>query len=211
MRLSSFPAAAAVILILGAYLLGSIPWGLIFTRLFTQQDIRQKGSGNIGATNVRRTAGSLPALLTLTGDILKGAAPVYLAGQLPFSEAFPPDTIPLLAALSAFLGHLYPFFLGFKDGGKGVATAAGCFLILCPLAVLISVIIFLTAACWSNHASVGSMAAMLILPAAVRFGGGALTMVILAAVVSVFVIERHRDNINRLRNGTEALIWERRK
>ncbi len=199
------------LLILGAYLLGSIPWGLVFTRLFTNQDIRHKGSGNIGATNVRRTAGTLPALLTLIGDVLKGALPVYCAQLAPFSKPLPPDVLPILAALAAFLGHLYPLFLGFKDGGKGVATAAGCFLALSPWAVAVCLVVFVIAAGLSNHASVGSITAMFILPAVVYFTSGALLSVGLAAVLSVWVIERHRENIKRLRNRTEAFIWERRK
>ncbi len=195
---------------IGAYLLGSIPWGLIFTRWFTAQDIRKKGSGNIGATNVRRTAGSLPALLTLTGDILKGAVPVYIAGFIRFPETLPQATIPAMVALVAFLGHLYPIFLGFRDGGKGVATAAGCFIVLCPQAVLIALLVFLITALFSNHVSAGSLAAMLILPLAVWIGSASPMIVILAAVISVWVIERHRDNIKRLRHGTEARIWNRR-
>ncbi|MFZ5570963.1 MAG: glycerol-3-phosphate 1-O-acyltransferase PlsY [Thermodesulfobacteriota bacterium] len=205
------PVMTAGILTIGAYLLGSIPWGLIFTRLFTRKDIRREGSGNIGATNVRRTAGTLAALLTLAGDVLKGAVPVHLTGLLVFPEPFPRDALTAAVSLAAFLGHLYPVFLKFRTGGKGVATAAGCFAVLCPQALLVALTVFLVAAIASNHVSVGSIAAMLILPAAVWHGGAPPMTVMLAAVISVWVIDRHRDNIRRLRHGTESRIWNRRR
>jgi glycerol-3-phosphate acyltransferase PlsY len=110
-----------------AYLLGAIPWGLILARIFAREDIRQKGSGNIGATNVTREAGVTPGLLTLAGDIFKGVIPVYLA-LVAFGPAGGSGDIYLSAvALAAFLGHLYPLYLKFRDGGRGVATAAGSF------------------------------------------------------------------------------------
>jgi glycerol-3-phosphate acyltransferase PlsY len=122
-------------LLLLAYLLGSIPWGLFLTRIFSGHDIRLKGSRNIGATNVMREAGALPGLLTLTGDFLKGAIPVYLA-LLAFGSANGSADIFLAGvALAAFLGHLYPLYLKFRDGGKGVATAAGCFAVVSPAAL----------------------------------------------------------------------------
>jgi acyl-phosphate glycerol 3-phosphate acyltransferase len=113
-------------LLILAYLLGAIPWGLILARIFSGQDIRLKGSRNIGATNVMREAGALPGLLTLTGDFLKGAIPVYLALLLFGSANGSADIYLAGVALAAFLGHLYPIYLKFRDGGKGVATAAGC-------------------------------------------------------------------------------------
>ena len=111
-------------LLLLAYLLGSIPWGLVLTRVFARDDIRLKGSGNIGATNVIRETGVIPGLLTLAGDFFKGAVPVYLA-----LLAFGPvgggnDGYLLSVVLASFLGHLFPIYLKFRDGGKGVATAA---------------------------------------------------------------------------------------
>ena len=110
-------------LLVFAYLLGSVPWGLILTRFFARNDIRSKGSGNIGATNVAREAGALPGLLTLAGDVIKGALPVYLA----CSTIGPPGGLgdPYLAAvaLAAFAGHLFPVYLKFRDGGKGVPPA----------------------------------------------------------------------------------------
>ena len=113
-----------------AYLLGSIPWGVILTGLFTSADIRQQGSGNIGATNVSRVAGPALGLLTFTGDILKGAIPVYAALKLAGHYPDVNDFFLVLVGLAAFLGHLYPVFMKFKGGGKGVATAVGVFLFL---------------------------------------------------------------------------------
>ena len=116
-----------------AYLLGSIPWGVILTRLFTSTNIRQQGSGNIGATNVSRVAGPALGLLTFTGDILKGAIPVYLALKLAGHHQGTNDFYLTIVGLAAFFGHLYPIFMKFKGGGKGVATAAGCYVMLLSL------------------------------------------------------------------------------
>jgi len=115
-----------------AYLLGSIPFGLVFTRIFTSADIRQEGSGNIGATNVRRIAGTSIGLATLAGDVLKGVVPVYLATTMSYSSHLVYEIFICLTALCAFSGHLYPVYMKFKNGGKGVATgcsagiSAGC-------------------------------------------------------------------------------------
>ena len=105
-----------------AYLLGSIPWGVVLTRIFTSVDIRQQGSGNIGTTNVSRVAGSTLGLLTFIGDVLKGAVPVYAALILAGEYQSAGDLLPAVVALAAFFGHLYPLFMKFKGGGKGVAT-----------------------------------------------------------------------------------------
>jgi glycerol-3-phosphate acyltransferase PlsY len=115
-------------LVIFAYMLGSVPCGFILTKLFTTLDIRQKGSGNIGATNVRRIAGNRLGIITLAGDVLKGAFPVYLAIKLTGVNGFWAEIYISLIAVSALSGHLFPVFLKFKGGGKGVATAAGCFM-----------------------------------------------------------------------------------
>ena len=121
------------LLTVSAYFLGSIPFGLVLTRLFTSIDIRKTGSGNIGATNVRRMAGNLLGVLTLIGDVLKGALPVFLATALVRGEAGNiPEMIIAFVATGAFIGHLFPVYLKFKTGGKGVATAFGCFLVISP-------------------------------------------------------------------------------
>src|SRR5712692_4895638 len=114
-----------------AYVLGSIPFGLLLSRVFGGGDVRKSGSGNIGATNVARVAGRLPGILTLLFDVAKGAAAVWLAGRVSNESA----TWMMIAALAALVGHCFPVWLKFR-GGKGVATAAGAFLMLSPLAFL---------------------------------------------------------------------------
>ena len=117
-----------IILPLFAYLLGSIPWGLVLTRLFTSVDIRQQGSGNIGATNVRRVAGTTLGALTLAGDVLKGAFPVWLAVTITAPNELWGEIYISLVAFAAFSGHLYPVYMKFKDGGKGLQLPEGALL-----------------------------------------------------------------------------------
>ena len=151
-----------------AYALGSIPSGLVLTRVFTSIDIRKTGSGNIGATNVRRMAGNLLGALTLIGDMLKGALPVFMSIALLWGEAGDiSEIITALVAFSAFAGHLFPLYLKFKTGGKGVATAFGCFLIISPLAVLLALILFVVVVKVSRRVSAGSLAATAFLVPAV--------------------------------------------
>jgi glycerol-3-phosphate acyltransferase PlsY len=154
-------------LLLLAYLLGSIPWGLILARIFSSYDIRLKGSRNIGATNVIREAGALPGLLTLAGDFLKGAIPVYLALLLFGSANGSADIFLAGVALAAFLGHLYPIYFKFRNGGKGVATAAGCFAVVSASAVLVAFGVFIAMLFVVRRVSVGSLAAAAALPAAI--------------------------------------------
>ena len=192
-----------------AYLLGSIPWGLVLTRLFTTVDIRRQGSGNIGATNVSRVAGSTLGILTFAGDILKGALPVFIAVSL--SSAGDRGTDPWLSAvvLGAFLGHLYPVFTGFRDGGKGVATAAGCFIVLSPFACLIALGVFILLLGATRYISVGSMGAAITLPLAVWFWTHSISLTGTAALIGVFIVWRHSQNIKRLIQGIEPPFKER--
>jgi acyl phosphate:glycerol-3-phosphate acyltransferase len=194
-----------------AYLLGSVPWGLVLTRLFTTVDIRRQGSGNIGATNVRRLAGTPLGLLTLAGDLLKGAAPVYLAANVtgldPIQQAF----FVSVAALAAFAGHLFPLYLKLKGGGKGVATAAGCFLVISPMSVLAALIAFLLILGWSGRVSAGSLSAAVVLPAAVWWRLGSPVYCGCAALMAVLIVLRHRDNIRRLLNGSEPAVSGEKK
>lgn len=190
-------------LLILAYLLGSIPWGLIFARIFSENDIRLKGSGNIGATNVIREAGTLPGLLTLTGDVLKGAIPVYLA-LLLFSVANESVGIFISGvALAAFLGHLYPIYLKFRDGGKGVATTAGCFAVVSPSAVLVSCGVFIVMLFVVRRVSVGSLAAAATLPAAIWLTTDSVIILAAACIIALFIFIRHRDNLKRLVAGKE--------
>jgi len=190
-------------LLLLAYLLGSIPWGLVLARVFARDDIRLKGSGNIGATNVIRETGMIPGLLTLAGDILKGAIPVYLA-LLVFGPAGGfNDAYLLFVVLAAFLGHLFPVYLKFRDGGKGVATAAGCFAVVSPAAVLAAVAVFIAVLLMARRVSAGSLSAAAILPVAVWLATDSITMTIAAGIVALFIFIRHRDNVKRLLAGKE--------
>jgi glycerol-3-phosphate acyltransferase PlsY len=188
---------------LGAYVLGAIPWGLVFARWFAATDIRARGSGNIGVTNVSRVAGSVPAMLTLLGDISKGMIPAFLASVVMENGGSIHDSYLSVVALAAFFGHLYPVFLKFKSGGKGVATAAGCFIILSPLAVLISLGAFILLLIVSRYISMGSLAAALVLPFAVWFSTHSIALTAGAGIMALFIVLRHADNIRRLRSGEE--------
>jgi glycerol-3-phosphate acyltransferase PlsY len=194
-----------------AYLIGSIPWGLVLTKMFTAVDIRQEGSRNIGASNVRRVAGNRLGILALAGDVLKGAIPAYLATQAVGSEVPWAESYISAVALSAFFGHLYPVYLGFRSGGKGVATAAGCFAVLTPVASLLCMLVFILVIIFSNRISAGSLFASAVLPLAVWAFTRSGTMAGAAVVVSVFIAFRHRDNIRRLISGVEPVLWERKK
>jgi len=198
-----------IILPFFAYLLGSIPWGLILTRLFTPINIRQEGSGNIGATNVMRTAGPMLGILTLTGDILKGAFPVGLAVSITASDHVWGALYIAIVALSAFIGHLYPVYMKFKSGGKGVATAAGCFAVISPVAVAVAVLVFIMFICWLNRASLASLAAAAVLPFAVWKATGSGIMTGCAVLTMTLIFFRHTDNIKRLLAGTEPTIWKK--
>lgn len=185
-----------IILCLIAYLLGSIPFGVIFARL-NKVDLRQHGSGNIGATNVARTLGKKLGVLTLVGDALKGVAAVALADSLlsnPAHIAF--------AGLFAFLGHLFPVFLKFR-GGKGVATGLGIFLYLMPLPTLASMAVFGISLWLWNFVSLSSIVAAASIPLLALFFSADQAYIALASVVAVLVIIRHHANISRLMKGTE--------
>jgi glycerol-3-phosphate acyltransferase PlsY len=186
-----------------AYLLGSIPWGIVLTRIFTSVDIRQQGSGNIGTTNVSRVAGSTLGLLTFIGDVLKGAVPVYLASILAGKNQGTGDLLLSIVALAAFFGHLYPLFMKFKGGGKGVATCAGCFVVLSPLACLSALLTFIVGLISSKRVSAGSLAAATILPWVAWFSTDSVHITVSGVIMAVFICVRHRDNIKRLISGTE--------
>lgn len=190
-----------------AYLLGSIPCGLVLTRLFTSVDIRQQGSGNIGATNVRRVAGPTLGALTLVGDVLKGAFPVWLAVTIAAPNEIWGEIYISLVALAAFSGHLYPVYMKFKNGGKGVATAGGCFAVISPVTCVVVILVFIMFVCWSNRVSAASLAAAAVLPVAVWKATGSGVITGCAVVTAIFIYFRHLDNIKRLLAGTEPTIW----
>ena len=197
-----------IIIFVPAFLAGSIPSGVLVTRAFSKEDIRQKGSGNIGATNVARVAGIRLGLFTLALDLAKGALPVFLAGRFCPVTA---STAMTLAALAAVGGHLYPVYTRFRGGGKGVATAAGCFLIISPAACLTAVAVFLLVVCLFRRVSAGSLAAALSLPPAVWFFTSRFVFFAGALVVGLFVVARHRANIRRLVRGEEPPFFGKRK
>jgi len=193
-------------LVIGAYLLGSVPFGLILTKRFTSINIRTEGSGNIGATNVRRLAGTKLGLLTLAGDLLKGVLPVSLAGVITGCETPFIELYISVVAVAVFFGHLYPVFLKFQGGGKGVSTAAGCFFVIAPWAFLAAITAFIIVTYSYRRVSAGSLSASAVLPVAVWFTGHFIYYTICAIIVSIFIFFRHRENIGRLLSGTEPVI-----
>jgi glycerol-3-phosphate acyltransferase PlsY len=191
-----------------AYMLGSIPWGIILTRLFTSVDIRREGSGNIGATNVGRIAGPTLGVLTLIGDMLKGAIPVWIAGVLTTPNSLWGEVYISVVSLAAFSGHLYPVYMRFKKGGKGVATAAGCFAVISPAAFVVATLVFILFVCLLNIVAVASLAAAAILPVAIWQSTGSGVLTVCAVVTAIIIYFRHKDNIKRLFKGTEPKIWK---
>ncbi|MCB2168698.1 MAG: glycerol-3-phosphate 1-O-acyltransferase PlsY [Deltaproteobacteria bacterium] len=199
----------ALLLPLIAYLLGSIPFGLLIAHGIGRVDIRDSGSGNIGATNVRRTVGTLPALMTLVGDIGKGFLPMWWAQTLVLPYVFPWARGYLaVVGLCALAGHLYPVFLKFRTGGKGVATAAGCLLAVSPGALGVSGLVFVMMACALNRVSAASLAATAVMPLAVWVATGSPALTLWAGVTAAWIWSRHRANIRRLAAGTEPPIWK---
>ena len=193
--LLSIPAAA--------YLLGSIPFGLLLGKMFGAADIRKEGSGNIGATNVARVAGPAAGILTLLLDAAKGAFAVVLAARFSEQSA----TWIMIAGLCALIGHCFPIWLGFH-GGKGVATAAGVFLVLCPLAFLGAVILFALVVVYWRFVSLGSISAAAAMPLLVYFFWAphhappyVVTFGSLGA--ALLIVYKHDANIQRLVQGDE--------
>ena len=185
------------LLLICAYLLGSVPTGLLLARAFGV-NIRETGSGNIGATNVYRTMGRKIGILTLIGDCLKGLIPVLVAKWLDL-----PDVWVAAIGLAAFLGHVYTVFLRFK-GGKGVATALGVFLGTTPLSLLGALAVFALVLYRWRYVSAASIAAALVVPIIVTLSTGKPELIAMSCAISAIVIFRHRENIARLRAGTET-------
>ena len=186
----------AAVWIVGAYLLGSVPTGLLLGKLYGI-DVRATGSGNIGATNLYRTLGRRVGILTLIGDCLKGFLPVFLAFKLGLAG-------PMQAwiGLAAFLGHVFSLFLLFK-GGKGVATALGVYLALAPLAVLGALGVFVVLVVSFRYISLGSIVAAATMPIIIWFLPHDLALLIATALIASVVIIKHHANISRIVAGTE--------
>ncbi|MDX9786603.1 MAG: glycerol-3-phosphate 1-O-acyltransferase PlsY [Desulfobacterales bacterium] len=197
-------------LMVTAYLLGAIPWGLILTRRVTGRDLRDKGSGNIGATNVARVVGNTLGALTLFLDMLKGGLPVYLAGVLsPYVDLLQGEIVVSLVGLCAILGHLYPVYLGFKTGGKGVATTAGCFLMISPEACAAACLVFCLVFAGFRRVSAASLGATASLPVFIAIWGNSVFFTVTAVLSAILIFIRHTGNIKRLLNGTEPVFEKR--
>ena len=185
--------------ILIAYLLGAIPFGYLLTRFTTGTDIRTHGSGNIGATNVLRAAGRGAGLATLVLDMAKGFAAVWIAGMLT-------DNAPgwmADAALAVMVGHAFPIFLGFK-GGKAVATFIGAFLYLTPIPALAAMIVFVITVAVTGFISAGSILAAATFPLGVwLIDHPSPNVLIVAVIAAAIVVYRHKQNMHRMRTGTE--------
>ena len=186
-----------------AYLLGSIPFGLLLAKLFGGTDVRKEGSGNIGAANVVRVAGPLAGILTLLLDAAKGAAAVLLAGRYSHDSAM----WMMIAGLAALIGHCFPIWLKFK-GGKGVATAAGVYLALSPLAFLGGLILFLLVVVFSRFVSLGSISAALAMPVLMYFlwaphHAPPPIVTFGALAVAMLIVYKHDANLQRLVAHTE--------
>jgi acyl phosphate:glycerol-3-phosphate acyltransferase len=190
--------------LVGAYLIGSIPFSFLVARWFGVRDVREVGSGNVGATNVMRAAGRPAGALAFLLDALKGAAAAGLAAGIE-----PPDSpLPALAAVTAVVGHMYPVWLGFR-GGKGVATGAGAFLPLQPAVTALALATFALVLVVTRYVSVASVLAAATL-AVLSFAFDAPAATSWAVVVcAALIVVKHRENLRRLGRGTERRMRSR--
>lgn len=193
-----------------AYLLGSIPFSFLIVKLVAHKDVRRVGSGNVGATNAMRAAGKAAGIAALLLDIAKGVAAVLIARWLGATPG-----IVGAAAVAVVLGHCYPVWLGFR-GGKGVATSAGAMGALAPPAMCLTLISFLVVVSWKRYVSLGSIVAAALFPLFIftsqRLGWEqAEPRLLLAGVlIGLIVVVKHRSNLERLRQGIEPRLGQRR-
>ncbi|MDH4101035.1 MAG: glycerol-3-phosphate 1-O-acyltransferase PlsY [Nitrospirota bacterium] len=193
----------AVLLVVVAYLLGAVPFGLVFARAGGVDDLRQRGSGNIGATNVLRTAGKKAAVLTLLADALKGYLPVLAASKLGFGEA-----VTAVTAFAALAGHIFPVYLGFK-GGKGVATGLGVVLGFMPVVGLVVLVTWLAMAAVFRYSSLAALAACAGLPLFTFWLNPTQPAILFSLAAGGLILFRHTDNMKRLLSGKEKKIGEK--
>lgn len=194
----------SVLAVVVAYLAGAVPIGWLVARGFGVADIRRHGSGSIGATNVLRTAGRLPAVATLLGDVLKGYAAVALGSHLAGGD----PAVTAAATIAAVAGNCWSVFLGFR-GGKGVATGLGALLRSVPLATLAALPVFVVVVATTRFVSLGSVLAALCVPLGAWALGYPGPSVVAALAVAVIVVGRHHENIARLLAGTESRLGQR--
>jgi glycerol-3-phosphate acyltransferase PlsY len=192
------------LLVLAAYLLGSVSFSVIVVRLIAGKDIRKEGSGNAGATNVLRAQGARAALLVAALDVAKGSAAVLLMRQVTADPLFLGA-----AALAVVLGHVFPVFFGFR-GGKGVATTVGAFLILTPAATGTALLVFVGIVAATRYVSLGSILAAVALPPLSLYVFGAPDAVALSqAAASIVILAKHVGNLRRLASGTERRLGKK--
>lgn len=204
------PALAALGLLIAAYLLGSVPFAVVLSRLFGLQDPRTYGSGNPGATNVLRSGNKVAAALTLIGDAAKGWLAVWITIRL--------DATPILVAgvaIAVFLGHLFPIFLKFK-GGKGVATAFGVMIAIEPVMALATMATWIIMAVFFRFSSLAALTCAVFAPFYYFFGGMLVwhahpPVGVALIVIAFFLMYRHKANILRLIEGTEPRIGQSKK
>jgi acyl phosphate:glycerol-3-phosphate acyltransferase len=188
--------------VVAAYVLGAIPFGYLLVRFRSGKDVRNMGSGNIGATNVLRTTGRGLGVLTLVLDIAKGVAAVWLADYMTRGSMF----WMTMAALAVMAGHAFPVFLRFK-GGKAVASFVGAFLYLTPVPLLATIVLFVITVAVTRYISLGSIVAAGLLPLAVWLIDHPPSYVVAAALIAGgFIVYRHRGNIERIRAGNENVF-----
>jgi glycerol-3-phosphate acyltransferase PlsY len=196
------PAAAALVGL--GYLLGSLSFAVLLVRLATGEDIRARGSGNAGATNVLRAHGKRLGLAVAALDIGKGALAVFLVRQVTADPRY-----AAAAGFAAILGHVFPVFYGFR-GGKGVATAVGAFAVLAPWATLACVAIFVGVVAATRYVSLGSVVAMVLLPpVAGALFHAPMPVVVAAAATAVLIVLKHRENLRRLVLGSERKLGQK--
>lgn len=189
------------LLVVVAYLLGSISFAVLVVRKKTGQDIRAAGSGNAGATNVLRAHGKKLAILVALLDVAKGAAAVFLMRLVTADPRW-----AAAAGFAAVLGHVFPVFYSFR-GGKGVATAVGAFAVLSPVALLVCLGVFVAIVAATRYVSLGSVVSMALLPAvAGGLFGASRAIVTAAAATALLVIAKHLENLKRLARGTERKL-----
>lgn len=197
-------------IVVAAYLIGSIPFSYLIVKLVAHKDVRRVGSGNVGATNAMRAAGKKAGVIALLLDLAKGIVAVLIARRIGA-----PPVLVGAAAVAAMLGHCYPVWLGFQ-GGKGVATSAGALGALAPSALILALAAFSVVVAWKRYVSLGSIVAAALFPLCIWIAQRAgweerePWMLLSAALIALIVIVKHRPNLERMRQGIEPRLGERR-